>query len=76
MEIYQYKNDGKAVHCHKDYGPSFGSAHDINIMNNCLSDKKCYTGEGSFDYQERKGLLSGISNYVKLSLYEVYEIKI
>ena len=45
-------------------------------MNNCLSDKKCYTGEGSFDYQERKGLLSGISNYVKLSLYEVYEIKI
>ena len=76
MEIYQYKNDGKAVHCHKDYGPSFGTAHDINIRNNCLSDKKCYTGEGSFDYQERKGLLSGISNYVKLSLYEVYEIKI
>ncbi len=76
MEIYQYKNDGKAVHCHKDYGPSFGSAHDINILNNCLSEKKCYTSQGSFDYNNRTSLLSGISGYIKLSLYEVYEIKI
>ena len=74
MEIYEYKNDGKAVHSRKEYGPSFGTAHDINIQENCLSEKKCYTGEGSFDYKNKKNALSGVADYVKLKIYEVFEI--
>ena len=74
MEIYEYKNDGKAVHSRKEYDPSFGTAHDINIQENCLSEKKCYTGEGSFDYKNKKNALSGVADYVKLKIYEVFEI--
>ena len=74
LEIYEYKNDGKAVHSNKDFGPSFGSAHDINIRKNCLSDKKCYTGQGSFDYKKRNAALSGVQDYVKLNSYEVIEV--
>ena len=76
MDIYKYKNDGKGVHCMKDYGPSFGLAYDINIQNKCLSEKKCYTNEGSFDYKNKKAALSGELGYVKLNKYEVFEIKI
>ena len=74
MEAYYYKNDGKGVHSHPNYGPSFGSRHDINIQENCLSDKKCYTDEGSFDYKSRSAALSGIKDYVQLNAYEVIEI--
>ena len=74
MEVYFYKNDGKGVHSHPNYGPSFGSAHDINIQANCLSNKKCHTHEGSFDYKSRSAALSGIKGYVQLNVYEVIEI--
>ena len=74
MESFQYKNDGKAVHSHKDYGPSFGSDHDINIQKNSLTQKKCYTGEGSFNYNNKSSALSGVKDYVQLNLYEVIEI--
>ena len=74
MEIYEYKNDGKGVHSHKDYGPTFGCAHDINIEENSLSGKKCYTGVGSFDYKNKETALSGVNGYVKLKLFEVFEI--
>ena len=74
LEIYEYKNDGNAVHSNKDYGPSFGSRHDINIQKNCLSDKKCYTDQGSFDYKKRNAALSGVQDYVKLNSYEVIEV--
>ena len=74
MEAYQYKNDGKGVHSHPNFGPSFGTSHDINILANCLSDKKCYTDEGSFDYKNRSAALSGEKAYVQLNMYEVIEI--
>ena len=74
MESYQYKNDGKGVHSHPNYGPSFGSRHDINIQEESLSGKKCYTDEGSFDYKSRNAALSGEKNYVQLKIYEVIEI--
>ena len=74
MEVYQYKKDGKGVHSHPNYGPSFGSAHDISIKNNCLSGKNCYTGEGSFDYKNKSAALSGTKDYVQLNMYEVIEI--
>ena len=74
MESYQYKNDGKGVHSHPNYGPSFGCSHDINIQEKSLSQKKCYTDEGSFDYKSRSAALSGEKNYVQLKMYEVIEI--
>ena len=74
METYQYKNDGKAVHSCKDYGPSFGWAHDININKNSLTGKNCYTGQGSFNYNKKSNTLSGVDGYVKLNIYEVIEI--
>ena len=74
LEIYEYKNDGKAVHSHKDYGPSFGCAHDINIEEKSLSEKRCCTGQGSFDYKNKKAALSGVNGYVKLNSFEVIEI--
>ena len=74
MEAYQYKNDGKGVHSHPNYGPSFGTTHDINIRANCLSGKNCYTDEGSFDYKNRSAALSGEKAYVQLNMYEVIEI--
>ena len=74
MEVYQYKSDGKGVHSNKEYGPSFGSAHDINIKKNSLSGKNCYTGQGSFNYNNKSAALSGVNDYVKLKIYEVIEI--
>ena len=74
LEAYQYKNDGKAVHSHQDYDPSFGSAHDINIQKNSLSSKKCYTSEGPFNYNNKTAALSGVKDYVQLNIYEVIEI--
>ena len=74
LEAYQYKNDGKGVHSHKDYGPCFGSAHDIFIGENSLSSKNGYTGEGSFDYKNRSAALSGIKGNFQLNMYEVFEI--
>lgn len=74
LEVYQYKNDGKAVHSYQDYGPSFGCAHDISIKKNSLSSNNCYTGEGSFDYKNRSAALSGVKDYVQLNIYEVIEI--
>ena len=74
LESYYYKNDGKGVHSHQDYGPSFGSAHDINILKNSLSGKHCYTDAGSFNYKKRSAALSGAKDYVQLNIYEVIEI--
>ena len=45
METYQYKNDGKGVHSHKDFGPSFGSAHDISIKKNLYLVKTAIQGK-------------------------------
>ena len=44
------------------------------FQKNCLSEKKCYTGQASFDYKKRNAALSGIQGDVKLNLYEVIEI--
>ena len=34
QKIYSYKNDGKAIRCHKNYGPCFGCVPEIGIFGN------------------------------------------
>ena len=34
QKIYSYKNDGKAIRCHKNYGPCFGYVPKIGIFGN------------------------------------------
>ena len=39
-KIYSYKNNGKAIYCNKDYGPTFGAGYTIKIGGNPINEKK------------------------------------
>ena len=81
-KIYPYKNNGKAIYCHKDYGPTFGAGFTIKIGGNALKEKKLYTYEYypdgcSYNFNGDQDALSesgkGKFSYIYASEYEVYE---
>ena len=80
QKIYSYKNNGKAIFCYKDYGPTFGCCHDIYIGKYAIQEKKLSTYEsnsnGSYNfYGDKNGLSeSGNATYIYAVEYEVFQI--
>ena len=82
-KIYSYKNNGKAIYCHKDFGPTFGSGYTIKIGGNPLNEKKLYTYEFfpdgcSYNFNNDNSALSesgkGNSSCIYAIEYEVFEV--
>ena len=83
MRIYSYKNNGKAIYCHKDYGPTFGAGYTIKIGGNPLNEKKLYTYEFfpdgcSYIFNHDNSALSesgkGNNSSIYAMEYEVFEV--
>ena len=83
MKIYSFKNNGKAIYCHKDYGPTFGAGYTIKIAGNPLNEKKLYTYEFfpdgcSYNFNYDNSALSesgkGNNSCIYALEYEVYEV--
>ena len=83
MRIYSFKNNGKAIYCHKDYGPTFGAGYTIKIGGNPLNEKKLYTYEFfpdgcSYNFNNDSSALSesgkGSNSHIYAMEYEVFEV--
>jgi len=83
MRIYSYKNNGKAIYCHKDFGPTFGAGYTIKIAGNPLYEKKLYTYEFfpdgcSYNFNQDSSALSesgkGSNSSIYAMEYEVFEV--
>ncbi len=80
QKIYSYKNNGNAIYNRKDYGPTFGTTHDIYIGNNAIQEKKSYTYESSsscsFNYNGDNNALSedGRASHIFIAEYEVFQV--
>ncbi|MCQ2816898.1 MAG: TLD domain-containing protein [archaeon] len=82
-KIYPYKNNGKAIWCREDFGPSFGcggGGNDFRILGNCLVNSSAYTYETSpycsYDYGGDRNALSedGVKRGFKILECEVYQV--
>ncbi len=80
QRIYSYKNDGNAIYCNKDYGPTFGCGHDICLGNNPIQQKQLYTYESwsspSYNYNGDNNALSesGNASRIYAAEYEVFQV--
>ena len=83
LRIYSYKNNGKAIYCHKDFGPTFGAGYTIKIGGNPLNEKKLYTYEFfpdgcSYNFNHDTSALSesgkGSNSSIYAMDYEVFEV--
>ena len=82
-KIYDYKNDGFAVFCHDNSGPSFGNNNEnlctIGIAGNPILEKLLYTYESnsnSYNFDGDNNALSedGKGNNIFAKEYEVFQI--
>ena len=79
-KIYTYKKDGKAILNNKDYGPIFGYAYDIYIVNHCIQEKHLYTYESntgcSYNYNGDNNALSedGKASWIYAAELEVFQV--
>ena len=82
-KIYSYKCNGKAIYCHKDFGPTFGTGYTIKIDGNPLTGKFLYTYEFypdgcSYNFNGDSSALSesgkGNQSYIYAGDYEVYQV--
>ena len=83
QKIYSYKCNGKAIYCHKDFGPTFGTGYTIKIGGNAIWEKKLYTFEVypdgcSYNFNGDPVALSesgkGGDSYIYANEYEVYKV--
>ena len=80
QRIYPYKNNGNAIYNNTNYGPTFGSGHDICIINKAIQEKKLYTYESNSSstynyYGDSNGLSENGSGYWIFPVkYEVFQI--
>ena len=80
QKIYSYKNNGYAIHNHKDYGPIFGYGWDILISQHGIQEKHLYTFESasncSYNYNGDNNALSedGKGNRIYAAEYEVFQV--
>ena len=56
-----YRNNGNAIYCRSDYGPTFGGGHDLHISDNANSNTNSYTNFGH-TYQPPSGYNYGDAN--------------
>ena len=83
-KVYSYKDDGFAIFCCQNFGPSFGINHEKNccticIEGNPIKNKKLYTYESNSNSYDFNGDNNGLSEDGKRSFiyakeYEVFEI--
>ena len=80
QKIYPYKNNGNAIYCYKDYGPTFGCGYDIYLGNNAIQQKQLHTYESSsgcsYNFYGDNNALSedGRCSYIYTSEYEVFQV--
>ena len=80
QRIYSYKNNGYAIYCYKDYGPTFGGGHTIYLGNNPIQQKQLYTYESysgsSYNFNGDNNALSesGNGNCIYAAEYEVFQV--
>ena len=78
------KRKQKAIQCHPDYGPVFGSGADLAVSDQCnINDDSCVRFPCSYNYkshysfnQEAWTALCGVKSgkTFKVKEYEVYEV--
>ena len=80
QRIYSYKNNGKAIYCSKDYGPTFGCGNNIYLGNNPIQQKQLYTYESysgsSYNFNGDNNALSesGNGSCIYAAEYEVFQV--
>ena len=80
QKIYSYKKNGKSIYANRNYGPTFGGAHDIHIGQNVIQEKHLYTFESasncSYNYNGDNNALSedGKGNRIYAAEYEVFQV--
>ena len=79
QKIYSYKKNGKAIHCYKDYGPTFGQACDIWIGQHGIQEKHLYTYEYSsncsYNYNgDNNALSESGGSCIYAAEYEVFQV--
>ena len=80
QKIYSYKKNGKAIRNYKDYGPCFGGACDIGIVQHGIQEKHLQTSEStsgcSYNYNGDNYALSedGKGSYIYATDYEVFQV--
>ena len=72
QKIYSYKNDGKAIRCHKDYGPFFGYGPLIGIYGNPLEQTKIESYKCNDSYDIDYAFLEKNPDYA--IDYEVFQV--
>ena len=80
QKIYSYKKNGKAIYNHKDYGPTFGGASDMGILQHGIQEKHLQTSESSsrcsYNYNGDNNALSesGKGSHIYAAEYEVFQV--
>ena len=72
QKIYSYKNDGKAIRCHKYYGPCFGYGPLIGIYGNPLEKQELNSHKYYNSYDIDYAFLENFSDYA--IDYEVFQV--
>jgi len=79
QKIYPINKDfqHRAIYCHENQGPSFGSGHDIGIIGNPIikvtNNSYLYTLQNTYNYNGEKDCLSE-KGHILAKDYEVYQI--
>eukprot|EP00825_Cyclidium_porcatum_P051438 TRINITY_DN945_c0_g1_i7.p1 TRINITY_DN945_c0_g1~~TRINITY_DN945_c0_g1_i7.p1 ORF type:complete len:651 (-),score=152.76 TRINITY_DN945_c0_g1_i7:271-2223(-) len=73
-EIYTCNDQSSVIFCHGQFGPRFGSGHDICICDKCNTDASSYSNLGS-GYGQKQGILKGSDN-AKEKLAGIYNFTV
>jgi len=68
----QFENN--AVYRNNSYGPTFGGGYDINLYNQCKSNKNSYCSKSSYNTGNNNVLGINGSTSFQVSNYEVYQV--
>ena len=71
-KCFKKQNNPQSIYDHYNYGPTFGSGHDLHISDQCKANNGSYCSPTT--YNEAKVIdLSGERNFV-VENYEVYSV--
>ena len=61
-----------AIHCNKNYGPTFGKGPDLYISSNCRNNSS-FAKQESYDYKGKTDILLGSQKFSAID-YEIYKV--
>ena len=70
---YNANTPNYAVYCHHQYGPTFGSGHDMHLSNYAPQNTSSYNIGCAYPLETKNELNKGSQNFTPKS-YEVYQI--